>query len=200
MYKYLSISPFVSIFPLLYQNPATAITLGFSPSSQTTNLGSQVTVDLVVSDLGNNTAPSLGEFDVVLGFDADIIAFDSLEFGDQLNPTSSIFAFRGETFFPPDSLNLFEISGQTSAELIQFQPSSFTLATFTFDGVGIGTSDLILSNVILGDTAGNQLTPVIEPGSITVIADVVTTVPEASTTLALLSLGLTMILPRRHSS
>lgn len=140
MYKYLSIGTFVSIVPLLIQNPATAITLGFFPSSQTTNLGSQVTIDLVVSDLGNNTAPSLGAFDVVLGFDADIIAFESLEFGDQLNPSSSVFPFRGETFIPPDSINLFEISGESSADLIEFQPSSFTLATFIFEAVDLGTS------------------------------------------------------------
>ncbi len=179
----------LSLSALILPTSATAATLGFNPSTQKTTLGSQVTIDLVISDLGAGIAPSLGEFDVVLGFDTDIIAFESLEFGTQLNPVSSAFSFRGETLLAPDRINLFEISGQRTSDLIQFQPNSFTLATFTFEAVGVGTSNLILSDVIVGDTEGLSLNPTLATGSITVITDDVTTVPEASTTIALLSLG-----------
>lgn len=190
MDKNIGISTFVGILSFCWQNSATAITLEFSPNNQTSNLGSQVMFDLVIADLGNNIAPSLGEFDITLGFDSSIIAFESLEFGEQLNQASSTFAFRGETLVNSNALNLFEISGELSSDLIQLQPSSFTLATFAFDSIGVGTSELTLDNVILGDETGSSLSFLSESGSITVIDNASTTVPEASTIGALISFSL----------
>lgn len=190
MYRKLIVRVIASFVPLWIHLPATAVTLGFSPSNKSTNLRTQVSVELVVSNLGDNASPSLGEFDLVLGFDSEIIAFDNVVFGDVLNPSISVFTFRGESFTPPASLNLFEISGQTSRDLIALQPSNFTLATLTFDAVEVGTSDLILSEVILGNPAGLELDTTIESGSIQVIDGTVTTVPEASTKLALLTLSI----------
>ena len=201
MNKVTGISAVVGILSFCWQNSATAITLEFSPSNQTSNLGSEVMFDLVISDLGNNIAPSLGEFDLILEFDSSIIAFDSLEFGEQLNQASSTFAFRGETLVNANALNLFEISGELSSDLIQLQPSSFTLATFTFDSIGVGTSELTLDNVILGDETGSSLSFLSESSSITVISDVSTTVPEASTIWALISFSLCSFFRyQRHTS
>lgn len=190
MKKHKEVGAFLSIISILSTLPAQAVTLGFSPFHQTTNVGNTVSVDLVVSDLEDDTSPSLGEFDLVVEFDSRVLSFEDVDFGDVLNPTVTLFTFRGDTFISPEAVNLFEISGLTSAELIANQPSNFTLATFTFDAIGVGTSDLLLSNVLLGDPAGVELPTTIESGSIEVLGNAPTTVPESSPLTALFFFGM----------
>ena len=190
MNKALNIFLPFSIVPLIFQAPATAITLEFTPNSQTTTLNSQISVDLAISGLGAGTEPSLGAFDISLGFDSSVIAFDNAVFGDQLD-LLGIGSINGTdiTIFPPE-INLFEISLNSVEALNDLQADSFTLATVTFDAVGIGTSSLTFNDVTLADAFGLPLDADLQPGLITVErGTTMAFVPESSTSFPLLVSG-----------
>ena len=53
-------------------------------------------------------------------------------------------------------------------ELEALQPASFVLLTLTFDAIAPGTSDLELTQVLLGDALGVELEAFAESGSVTV--------------------------------
>jgi hypothetical protein len=192
MYKSLSVALSLSLFSLTIPLSAKASVLTFTPNNQITELGDKVNVDLTISGLGDNIDPALGTFDVVVGFDDSIIDFDSATFGNQLNFSNSILGTAEEIFTPPNSLRLFEISGELPDDLVASQADSFTLATVTLDTVGLGTTNLSFGNVVLGDENGDPLSDVnLAPGAITVEpGNPGTAVPEASNILSLLALGI----------
>src|SRR6185295_6688986 len=61
-----------------------AINISLEPTPQTINVGDPATMDLVVSGLGNLSAPSLGAFDFDLSYNPAIISAVSLTFGTDL--------------------------------------------------------------------------------------------------------------------
>lgn len=167
--------------------PASAITLGFTPSSQSINLGNTATVDLVISGLAAGAAPSLGAYDVDVGFDPAVLNFMGAIFGNQLD----LFGLGSFQFVTTGAglINLFELSFDSPAELDSLQADSFILATLSFDTLSAGNSLLSLSVNALSDANGDELQSVqIEPGSIT-SNRVVGTVPEPSS-LPLMGIGL----------
>ncbi len=183
-----------SVIPLVSQTAATAITLEFTPSDQTTILGNQVSVDLAISDLGAGIEPSLSAFDISVGFDSSIIAFNDAVFGEQLD-LFGLGSINGADLitFSPD-LNLFEISLDLPDDIHALQADSFVLATVTFDAVGLGTSNLTFNDVLLSDASGlGTLDAEFQPGLIRVEQGT-TVVPESSTAPALFVLGTTGIL------
>lgn len=199
MNKVLSIFLPFSLIPFVSSDPVTAITLEFTPSSQTTILGNQVSIDLVISDLGAGTEPSLGAFDISVGFDSSIIAFNNAVFGDQLD-LFGLGSIKGtDTVIVSPDLNLFEISLDLPNDLNALQADSFILSTVTFDAVGIGTSNPTFNDVTLSDASGLLILDTeIQSGLITVEEATTTPVPEASTVPALLALGMIGILMLRR--
>jgi hypothetical protein len=165
------------------------IVLDVSPPSQSVSVGSPVNIEIGISGLGN--PPSLGVFDLNLGFDPTILSFNNVAFGDpilgidELDPTGA-----GNTlnFSNPGSgtVEIFDLSLDDSATLSSLQPSNFTLATLTFNTVGTGTSSLDLIINSLGDADGNPLSADLQNGSIAVSA--VSAAPEPNLTLVLLGL------------
>ena len=127
------------------------IILDFTPTPQTAILGDTVDVDLFISDLANFATPSLGAFDVDISFDPGVLSFSSLVFGNQLDlfGLGSFTGFDGST---PGLVDLFEISLDSATDLDTLQAGSFTLATLTFDTIGLGTSSLWISSYILSDS------------------------------------------------
>jgi hypothetical protein len=73
-----------AVMSILLSLPAWAISIDFQPSSQNVNLGDSFDVDLVISDLGNGMAPSLGAFDLDILFDSTKIEFFDYELGSSL--------------------------------------------------------------------------------------------------------------------
>ena len=148
------------------------------------NIGLTVTAPLNISGLGDDIAPSLSTFDVNIGFDPTILAFRMASFGDPLlgdqldlfgvgdNPTSS-------GLVGPGVLNLFELSLDTPEDLNNFQAGSFTLATLTFEAIGVGSSSLDTSINAIGDAFGDPLPVNVSNGSVTI------EVPEPSTIMML---------------
>jgi len=151
--------------------------------TQDVPLGSPATVDLVISGLGNYTSPSLGVFDLDILYDPTILSFSSYTLGPYLGEAWDLSW--GEVM--PGDVNLAELSLLLPDELNSLQPSSFTLASLTFDTLSLGTSNLELSIYALGDEWGDPF-PLIatESGNVNV-----TSVPEPATlTYLLIASGL----------
>ncbi len=169
-----------------------AISITFDPAAQDVFLGNQAMVDLVISDLGFEMAPSLGEFDLTIGFDPTIIALNSFSFGDQLD----ILGLGSVQFSLLDNaggtLDLYELSLDLPEDLDLFQADSFVLASLTFDTLALGTSPLNIlppigaAEPVFGDALGEPLAVALNDGSITVIPrDGTEPVPEPGTILLL---------------
>jgi len=153
---------------VLIAAPASAATIVFDPASETIDLGTSVTVDLVISDLGEDVA--LGAFDLEVTFDPAILELTAVTFGDQLGFPSGFVSISGFSSSPTGTISLFEISLESIDDLNTNQADSFVLATLTFSATGAGVSSLDILNPILGDAEAYPLTAEITSGSITVTA------------------------------
>jgi hypothetical protein len=147
-------------------------------SAQTLSIGSETigssgiaTVDLNISGLTPGTT-AIGTYDVNVGFNSSVVNFASAAFGDPVLGSDQLDPEGYGTFSTVTSgagtAELFELSLDDPAALLASQPSSFTLATMSFDAVGTGTSVLALSVNALGDQTGNSVSAALQNGSITV--------------------------------
>ena len=172
-----------------------AISLGFDPVDQEVESGDLAYVDLVISGLGNGMADSLSTFDLNIDFDATILSFYSVIFGDQLDLMGK--GSKHDRIPGTGTVNLYELSVDSKSLLDNNQKSAFTLATLTFNTLSIGTSPLTMRNIILGDTSNPPETIDIidSPGSITVLAPI----PEPATML-LFSTGILLLSGLRRRS
>lgn len=165
--------------------PASAITIEVSPSSQSVDVGSPTTVELVISGLGDGTAPSLGTFDLDVGFDSSILSFTGATFGNQLD----LFGLGSlqDVIAGVGTVNLFELSLDLADDLDTLQAGSFLLATLSFDALASGSSTLSISVNALGDSLGAPLEAEVIGRTIRSVGNV-GAVPEP-TTLPLLGIG-----------
>jgi len=179
-------------------NVSQAVTLGFYPVSQDVLVGDPADVELVISGLGDYSPDSLSAFDLDIGFDPTILGFDSVTFGSCLGDPCSVETSHGFTDYGTGTVNIWELSwlyaNQASDSfydplvpgsgyppyLDDIQPSSFTLATLTFDTLALGTSflDITINLCGLGDAYGDPLSADLLSGSISVV-------PEPATLLLL---------------
>lgn len=154
---------------LVSAGTAAAALIEFVPAVPAVFLGDGLEVDVRISGLGDFTSPSLGVFDLDVSFDPTILAPTAVTFGAFLGDPS---LFEADTFAAllTGLLDFFELSFLLDDELDAVQPDSFVLATLSFDAVGLGTSSLVFSDVILGDAFGDPLSSVTSTGSVTVTA------------------------------
>jgi hypothetical protein len=170
-------------FALWTTLPASAITIGFNPSSQSVSVGSTTTVDLIISGLGDGVAPSLGTFDLDIGFDPSILDFSGATFGNQLD----LFGLGDINAVTPGvgTVNLFELSLESATDLDSLQLGDFTLATLSFTALSGGSSPLSISVNALGDSDGDPLQADLVAGNITSVG----AVPEPAS-LPLIGIGM----------
>jgi hypothetical protein len=181
----------VGALVLALQSVAIAATITVAPFLPQSPLGSQVTVTIGVSGLGAGTAPSVGTFDLDLGFDPLLLSFVSATFSNQLD----ILGLGDIQAVAPSvgSVNVFELSLDSASDLNALQLPAFTLATLTFDTLAEGVSPLTVSLNALGDADGNALEANIQNGAITIQNGTPTNpTPEPNSTV-LVAIGLLSI-------
>ena len=173
---------------------ANAVEIFFDPASQMVDLGDSVSVDVVITDLGDLTAPALTTFDVDVLFDDSLLSVTGVTFGTGLD-TGSFGSIQSDFGFPGGH-NVFEISLEDSADLIASQPSEFVLFTLTFDTLGVGTSPLTLNIQDLGDEQSNFVSADTRTGEIQ-IKQPSSAIPVPAT-FALMGFGLAALGYKRH--
>ena len=170
---------------------AGAVVLSLEPSSQIAGPGDSVSLDLVISGLGNGAPDSLGDFDIDISFDASALSFLGYTLGTSLGDVGLGEAFDGSFGDLGGGLvNLAEVSLLFPFELDALQADTFTLATldFSVDVLAPGDSTTVDIDTVwaLGDGFGLPLT--VDAANSAVIRNAA--VPEPSL-LALVALGLT---------
>ena len=152
------------------------IILSVAPANQTVPLGTPVGFDINISGLGSGTA--LGTYDINFGFDPALFSYSGIAFGDQLD----LFGLGDiqSTTLGSGTIEVFELSLESIADLNSLQAPFFRLATLTFDTLAVGSSSPVkLSVNALSDAFGNSLAANIQNGSVT-IGPTVSLVPEPS--------------------
>lgn len=138
------------------------VILGLSPTSQTALPGDSISLNLIISGLNGGGAPSLGDFDVDVDFDATKLSFTGYSLGSFLGDISLSEATDYSLGVAGGSINLSEVSFLAPGGLDSLQGSSFTLATLFFNVGNLlnGQSTAVsLSSInALGDGFGNALT------------------------------------------
>src|SRR3990172_7939351 len=171
------------------------ISLDFVPSAQIVTVGGSAQVGIKISGLGELIAPSLGVYDISIGFNPAVLGFNSLVYGDPiLGDQMDLFSFGSLTATTPGvgSVNLFEFSFDSVDDLNNLQAADFILATLSYDAIGAGISPLTFSATALGDALGDPLTATTSNGSVTVEAAVTASIPEPSA-FVLLAFGLLLV-------
>lgn len=168
----------VSAFLLMQAIPAQAAVLSVVPSASTIAPGGAVAVDIVISDLGDGVAPSLGTFDLNLDFDPATLGFVSATFGNQLD-ILGLGSLQGVDDSVAGTVNVFELSFDSASDLNDLQAASFTLVTLTFTALAGGLSDLLITILSLGDADGAALDAGIVNASVTVNDSAVIPLPGA---------------------
>lgn len=151
---------------------AQAVSISLQPSVTNADPGDSVSLDLVVSGLGDGTAPSVGDFDINVGFDTAALSFDGYSLGAGLGNIGlgEAFDFSGGDL-GGGLINLSEVSFlENDANTCIFcvapfledlQGDSLVLATlqFSVDVLPEGSSTVVsIANVLaLGDGFGIAL-------------------------------------------
>jgi len=164
--------PTVFVLMLLGAAPVFAgsnITLNLHPPVQDVLRGNLASVTVEIFGLTDQAAPSLGAYDVNLEFDATLLSFNSIVFGDQLALAGPGSSTTGYDFSSPGLVNVFEVSLVPTPVLDRTQSGSFDLFTLTFNTLDMGKSPLDLSIITLADADGVCLTGVDYDGSINII-------------------------------
>jgi hypothetical protein len=145
-----------------------AALIEFSPAADI-DVGGTGYVDVVVSGLA--AFEDLAAYDFTVNFNPAILQFESFNASDYLGSVAA-----GEVFIADPVVDIMKVSvGVVSlAGDFSAQPGAFSIGTFSFRGLANGISELVLSDVVLGDTWGNRLDVTVGP------VGTVSAVPEPS--------------------
>lgn len=176
----------VTLFCAAGFQSAVAATLTLVPGNSSVSVGDEVSVDVQISGLGLNTAPSLGTYDITIDipsvFTFDNVAFGDPSLGDQLGPSVLTNATPGS-----NSIDLLEVSFDTVPTLNAQQPDTFTLAVLNFTANSAGSGNFSVGAATLGDASAAPLSYNVSNATIGVINSA-SPVPEPSALLPLCGL------------
>ena len=156
--------------------PALAVTLSLRPSGNfepsalpyQLTLGSEFQVDLIASDLGESSFPFVSAFDSNILYDSKYLQLNNVSFGHELNLGAEENSVKQVTkrdlpysTYYSRFVRISESSLLASDLIRNNQSSAFTLATLTFNAIGmVGSSSqmTLVNNSITGlDASGNHL-------------------------------------------
>ncbi|XQW86200.1 PEP-CTERM sorting domain-containing protein [Thalassotalea piscium] len=145
----------------------------------------------------------LALFNFEIGFNENVLAFDSITFGNKLDvdPDPFYASLKNVSQTASSKLTVEEISLALSNDLFFAQDglASFNLVTINFTALMSGMSDITLSNVKLADDFGNSFMEINSVNTKLTIGNIAT-VPEPSTlSLLLLVLAAGLVVSQRKS-
>ena len=146
---------------------AYGVMLSVVPESPTVNVGGTFSVDVIAAGLLDGSAPSIGTYDLNVGYDAGLLSLANVTFGNGLD-VLGLGSFRDFSASTPGLANVFELSFDSIADLNSLQVDTFKLFTLTFSANSIGTSVFGLTINALGDAEGNPLAADIRNASVSV--------------------------------
>jgi hypothetical protein len=133
---------------LLMTLPATAATLSFAPVMQQGQIGDTIAVDVLAAGLVAGAAPSLGLYNLDITYDGLLLSLANVLYGDPvLGNQLALLGLPSVQAFGPGvgtSVNVFEASLNTEAELNTLQADAFRLFRLEFDAIGTGVSPLTM--------------------------------------------------------
>lgn len=133
---------------------ASALSLDFTPATQTIAEGGTASIDVWLRDLGGTL---IGAFDISLSFDPAVLGLapGPVVFGTGLgDPSQSVRSVNGGA----GSIDVAEVSLLTASELDALQSSSndLLLLTLSFSGLKAGFSPVDAYYLLLSDAAGGM--------------------------------------------
>lgn len=173
---------------MLGAGSANAVYISVVPVVSTVGTGDEVQVDFVVGDLTDNTAPSLGAYDLDVVFDGGLLQFTGISWGNQLDQSQlGSLALLDDSAAAGGQLNVFEVSYDDIAILDAQQSASFTLFSLMFTALASGESQIDVDVLSLGDAEGNVLTADQVSGASVTVVPVPAALPLMISGLALLA-------------
>lgn len=153
---------FALLVALLFNSSlAHSLAIVLDPVATIAGTGDQVSFDLNISGLGDLSAPSLGAFDISVGFDPTRLSFTGYSLGDSLGRVDLFEALDFSGGDTGGAVNLTEVSLLATAVLDALQFSDFILATLIFNvddlAAGESTELSTLPGAILSDALGARL-------------------------------------------
>lgn len=186
---------------LLFSVDTYAISIDVIPDHTSLTTGDTLAVQVKISDLNDNAAPSLGVYDLDFYFDHSLFTVSNILWGDSdkgnqldLNGLGSLQSSSIGT----GVINLFELSVDDIASLDGLQAGEFTLFTVLLDAIAVGAGNFSLHVNALGNAEADGLIA----GSVgnAQVAISAIQVPEPSSGLLLLVGILAVILLRGYTS
>ena len=153
----------------LHVGPASAINVDVIPSQPSLNVGEILTANVVISDLGLFSPPSLGVFDIDLNFDNSLFAPGAVTFGDQLD-LFGLGSFQDTFVRGGSAVNVFELSFDSPGVLDTLQLDSFLLFSVQFEALSVGVGVFDLAIIELGDSDGQLLAATTTSATVQVMA------------------------------
>lgn len=162
----LTIAAIVAQFALAGAASAVSFTLEAAPGA--TPVGGTIITRGVMAGFTGGAGNSLSAFDVDLIYDPSMLSFSSVSFGDgTANPLDlpevGALPFFGDITNLPGKLDLFGLSGNSTAVLDTLQPDAFVLFTLQFLALAPGVStmgiDLLDPTLLFADTTLSNLFP-----------------------------------------
>jgi len=133
------------------------------PGTTSANAGDLISLDLVISGLGNYVPDSLGAFDISVGFDATALSFTGYSLGGFLGNIALLEAIDASTGnVVSGAANVAEVSLLSALDLDTLQPGAFTLATLNFTVINLAAGaatqlSVLLDDAVLADGSGSRL-------------------------------------------
>jgi hypothetical protein len=127
-------------------------------TSQPVPVGNSVDVEVQIAGLVGGALPSLGAYDLTIGFDETVLDFTGIVFTSVLG-TPGVFSL---TSGPTEGTGTVQFSQVSLLINLTSQADAFTLATLSFLALGEGDGDLDftgLGTTSLSDEGGGSLFP-----------------------------------------